>query len=586
MALRVTTKHENGCHFLKQCDIFRTMKKEILDLAEKWASDTCFDNDTRQEIRDLIDSGDHKELNDRFYKSLDFGTGGLRGVMAAGLNRMNIYTLRRAAQGLANYIINYDNARERGVVIGYDSRNNSRRFAEETACVLAANGIKSLLFQSPRPTPEVSFSILHRNAIAGVVITASHNPPEYNGFKVFSSEGQQITPPHDQNIINKVNEIDDISSIKPIPYNLAVDKGYIEIQGAEEDEAYLKEISKQSIRKAEDNIKIVYSPLHGSGNIPVRTILKKIGFSQVYIVKEQMEPDGDFPTVQSPNPEESSSFELALEYGRLHNADIILATDPDADRIGAAVKDHKDEFYLLNGNQLGALLTDYILTALSERGRIDKSKAAVIKTIVTTDMIKDICSCFEVECIELLTGFKYIGEWINRNPDRDFLFGCEESYGYLRGSYARDKDAVLAASLICEMTSYYKAKDITLYDGLMSIYKKYGCYMESLVSLTKKGVEGAGKIREIMEVLKNDFSTPFTERELTETRDYNKGIAGLPKSSVLSFIFSDNTKITVRPSGTEPKIKIYFSTKGKTFEQTTAALREIEKKFIDMIGGI
>ncbi|MEO5358769.1 MAG: phospho-sugar mutase [Nitrospirae bacterium YQR-1] len=414
--------------------------EKIIKLATEWATSPVYDCATRAEIQALIDAKDYTELTERFYRTLDFGTGGLRGVMGGGINRINAYTVRMATQGLANYILSFEDGAERGVVIGYDSRNNSKEYARETAVVLASNGIKMYLFDSLRPVPELSFTVRFKQAKAGVCITASHNPPEYNGYKVYFEDGGQITPPHDKNIIAEVGKITGLTDVKSsTDFDSAVSAGLIELIGSEVDNAYIKEVCKQSVRTAADNIKIVYTPLHGAGYSVVAKALIMQGFSDIHIVKEQSIPDGNFPTVISPNPEEPEGFKMAVALFEKTGADIALATDPDCDRIGVAVRDNDGKPVLLNGNQVGVLLTGYILEALA--GTIDTKKAAVIKTIVTSSLIEKISDSFGVKCISVLTGFKYIGEWIKQNPDFDFIFGCEESYGYLRGTYARDKDA-------------------------------------------------------------------------------------------------------------------------------------------------
>ncbi|MBF0318801.1 MAG: phospho-sugar mutase [Nitrospirae bacterium] len=557
------------------------MDETVLDRARQWAVLPVFDEETRLEVQQLIDASNMGELADRFYRQLEFGTGGLRGILGAGTNRMNFYTVRIATCGLARYLLSLNKGKGISVCIAFDSRHNSEVFARETARVFAANGIKSYLFDSLRPVPELSFCVLYKKAAAGVCITASHNPPEYNGYKVYLSDGGQITPPHDLNIIREVNNITDISGIPVMPFEDALSSGLIELVGSEIDEAYLNEILRQSIRPVSGNIMIVYTPLHGAGYRLIPEMLKRKGFTagNLCLVEEQIVPDGSFPTVRVPNPEERETFTIALQYATRAKADIVLATDPDCDRIGVAVRDINSELVLLNGNQVGALLTDYILAGLSDAGLLQRNRASVVKTIVTTDLIKEICDDYSVLCVELLTGFKYIGQWIKDNPDRDFIFGAEESYGYLRGTYARDKDAVLAAGLICEMASYYKSLGSSLYERLQSIYSKYGYYHESLVSATMKGQEGHESIAMIMDALRTDPQNALGGLQIQEVKDYKAGLSGLPPSNVLSFIFSDGSKAIARPSGTEPKIKYYFMVKGATWAIAEKRIVELQKAF-------
>ncbi|QWR77603.1 phospho-sugar mutase [Candidatus Magnetomonas plexicatena] len=553
---------------------------EIVKLAAKWASEPVFDDDTRQEIQALIDAMDISELTDRFYRTLDFGTGGLRGVMGAGTNRMNVYTVKMATQGLANYILSFADGAERGVVIGYDSRNNSLKFAEETSVVLASNGIKAYLFDAIRPVPELSFAVRHKNAKAGVCITASHNPPEYNGYKVYFEDGGQITPPHDKNIISEVRKINTVNEVKSgADFNSAVKSGLIELIGSEIDSAYIKEVLKQSVRAVADNIKIVYTPLHGAGYAIIPQVLKTVGFTDIHVVNEQNKPDGDFPTVSSPNPEEPEGFKMALALMEKAGAEIALATDPDCDRIGVAVRDIDAKgTVLLNGNQVGVLLTDYILAGLA--GSIDTKNSVVIKTIVTSALIEKIAVSYGVRCVSVLTGFKYIGEWIRKNPDSVFIFGCEESYGYLRGTYARDKDAVVSASLICEMVSYYKSKGSSILERLNEIYDKHGVYLETLSSVTMKGKEGMEQMEVLMQTYRSGLKNIPHELELSLVMDYLQGLDELPKSNVLAFHFKDGSSVTIRPSGTEPKIKYYFSATGSTVKEAQDGLNLLKSYFL------
>ncbi len=557
------------------------MENNIKEKARTWAFSDAFDINTKNEINVLLDNNNMDELRDRFYKNLEFGTGGLRGIMGAGTNRINIYTVSMATQGLANYINHIPNLTHKCVVVAYDSRNGSSTFASKTATVLAANGIAVFLFDNIRPVPELSFSIRRLKAIAGVCITASHNPSEYNGYKVFYADGAQITPPQDIHIVTEINKIQTPAVINDMSFNEAIEKRLITIIGSDVDSQYLDEILKQSINRAEDNIKIVYTPLHGAGYKLLPEILQKRGFTNLIIVEEQAYPDGNFTTVNSPNPEDPSSLELGISYCKTHNADLLLATDPDCDRIGTAVKTANETFTLLNGNQMAVLMTYYILSELKRKNALNSGSGVIIKTIVTTDLIKDICYDFNVTCIDVLTGFKYIGKWINDNPTKELLFACEESYGYLRGTYARDKDAINAANLICEMTSHYKSQGQTLYEKLLEIYDEYGCYLESLTNFTMKGQEGSIKINAIMDTLRG-----YHDEHLKEVLDFKRGLFNLPKSNVLIFKYNDESKIAIRPSGTEPKIKIYISVKAKGLMEAKTKLLTVETMFINLINSI
>ncbi|MCG6550725.1 MAG: phospho-sugar mutase [Candidatus Magnetominusculus sp. LBB02] len=554
----------------------------VLSRARQWASLPMFDEKTRLEIQGLLDSPNSFELTDRFYRQLEFGTGGLRAVQGAGTNRMNVYTVRIATYGLARYLLELYGCHSTTVCIAYDSRHNSEAYARETACVCSAVGIKTYLFETLRPVPELSFCVRHKAAAAGVCITASHNPPEYNGYKVYFGDGGQIVPPHDLNIINEVNMITDIAAIPVMPFDDALKSGLIEFVGHEIDEAYIVEVLRQSVRPVTGAIEIVYTPLHGAGYRLIPDVLRRKGFSAVHIVKEQESPDGSFPTVHVPNPEERESFTLALSYAAKSNADVVLATDPDCDRIGVAVKDLSGRHVLLNGNQTGALLTDYILAGMSESGTLHSGRAAVIKTIVTTSLIKAVCDDYSVECVDVLTGFKHIGRWIKDNPERDFIFGAEESYGYLRGTYARDKDAVLAASLICEMASYYKSLGLTIYERLQQIYDKYGFFSEALVSVTMRGQEGQKDIQSVMEFMRGQHWRLPCSVKILEIKDYKAGIDGLPPSDVLSFHFHGGSKVVVRPSGTEPKIKYYYMIRGQSEDDAQKTTKELREAFEKM----
>ena len=537
---------------------------------KRWLESTTVDEETKVEITSLSD----KEIEERFYCNLEFGTGGLRGVMAAGTNRMNIYTVRLATQGLANEILDCNGAKEKGVVIAFDSRNNSKLFAKETAKVLCANGIKTYLFESLRPTPELSFAVRYLGCARGVVITASHNPKEYNGYKVYGEDGAQIEPETAKKIIGYINKTDIFDDIK-----LCTDREPIVI-GEDVDKAYIKAVKKQSFGiNIPDDFKIVYTPLHGSGNILVRRVLDEIGVNNVFVVPEQEMPDGDFPTVKSPNPENSEAFTLAIEYARKQNADIIFGTDPDSDRIGVVVRNADGEYVVLNGNQTGTILCEYILRNMKEKGIIP-TDAKVVKTIVTTEMVKTVSDDFEIELVDVLTGFKFIGEQIKLLEDKgcpeNFIFGLEESYGYLKGTYARDKDAVVAAMLVAEVAAECKTKGITLYERLIELYEKYGFYIECLETKTLKGIDGRKQIDAIM----NKFRTEKLPFVVNEVKDYSRGIDGLPKSDVLKFFLENDGWFAVRPSGTEPKIKFYFGIRGNSAEESKKILMKLKESVL------
>ena len=511
-----------------------------------------------------------EEIEDRFYRDLEFGTGGLRGIMGLGTNRMNIYTVRRATQGLANEILDCgDDFAEKGVAIAHDSRNNSRIFALEAANVLCANGIKTYLFDDLRPTPELSFTVRYLNCARGIVITASHNPKEYNGYKVYGEDGGQIPPQTADKIIKYIDDTDIFDGVK------LCDEPKINIIGEEIDSAYIKAVKEQSLgTKIPDDFKVVYTPLHGSGNIPVRRIMEEIDVKNVFVVPEQEKPDGNFPTVKSPNPENSEAFDIAIGYAKKQNADLVFGTDPDSDRIGVVVKVNDDEYKVLNGNQTGCLLLEYILRKEKENGMLSKN-GTVVKTIVTSELVRRIADDYGTETIDVLTGFKFIGEKIKefeKNEDYSFIFGLEESFGYLKGTYARDKDAVVAAMLICEAAADYKQRGMTLYDGLIKIYEKYGFYVQKLETLTLSGIDGSEKIKKMMHKFRNE-EMPF---EVIKKYDYKDGINELPKSDVIKFILT-NGWFAVRPSGTEPKIKFYFEIFMDTLEDAHDELSNLMK---------
>lgn len=508
------------------------------------------------------------EKQDAFYRCLEFGTGGLRGVMGLGTNRMNIYTVRQATQGLANEILDCGaEFAEKGVVIAHDSRNNSRVFAAEAANVLCANGIKTYLFDSLRPTPELSFAVRYLGCARGIVITASHNPKEYNGYKVYGEDGGQIPPQIADKIIKYINGTDIFDGVK------LCDELKINIIGEEVDSAYIKAVKEQSLgTKIPDDFKVVYTPLHGSGNIPVRRVLAETGVKNVFVVPEQEKPDGDFPTVKSPNPENSEAFDIAIEYAKEQKADLVFGTDPDSDRIGVVVKTTDGDYKVLNGNQTGCLLLEYILRKEKENGTLPKN-GAVVKTIVTSELVRKIADDYGIVTLDVLTGFKFIGEKIKefeKSGEHCFVFGLEESFGYLKGTYARDKDAVVAAMLICEAAADYKQRGMTLYDGLMGLYKKYGFCAQKLETLTLKGIDGSKKIQEMMHKFRNG-KMPF---EVVQKLDYKDGLNGLPKSDVLKFILP-NGWFAVRPSGTEPKIKFYFEIFAENEKDAQMELKEL-----------
>ena len=511
-----------------------------------------------------------EEAEDSFYRDLEFGTGGLRGVMGLGTNRMNIYTVRRATQGLASEILDCGaDFAEKGVVIAHDSRNNSREFALEAANVLCANGIKIYLFDDLRPTPELSFAVRYLNCARGIVITASHNPKEYNGYKVYGEDGGQIPPQTADKIIKYIDDTDIFDGVK------LCDEPKINIIGEEIDRAYIKAVKAQSLgTKIPDEFKVVYTPLHGSGNIPVRRILTETGVKNVFVVPEQEKPDGNFPTVKSPNPENSEAFDIAVGYAKKQNADLVFGTDPDSDRIGVVVKTLDGEYKVLNGNQTGCLLLEYILRKQKGNGTLPQN-GAVVKTIVTSDLVRRIADNYGVRTLDVLTGFKFIGEKIKefeQSGEHSFVFGLEESFGYLKGTYARDKDAVVAAMLICEAAADLKQRGMTLCDGLAQMYEKYGFAAQRLETLTLKGIDGSAKIKEMMHKFRNE-EMPF---EVIKKLDYKDGLDGLPKSDVLKFVLP-NGWFAVRPSGTEPKIKFYFEIFAENVDKAQAEVSKLIK---------
>ncbi|WP_304942496.1 phospho-sugar mutase [Vallitalea guaymasensis] len=555
-----------------------------------WLDNDYFDEETKKELREIKD--DDMEIQERFYKELEFGTGGLRGIIGAGNNRMNIYTVRKATQGLANYIkINGQEAIDKGVVIAYDSRYMSPEFADEAALVLNANGIKAYVFESLRPTPELSFAVRELGAIAGIVVTASHNPAEYNGYKVYWEDGAQITSPKDVEIIGEVKKVTDYKDVKSMDKETASKEGLYNVIGKEIDDRYIEELKKQiinpdAIKKASEDFSIVYTPLHGTGNIPVRRILDEIGFKNVNVVGEQELPDSNFSTVSYPNPEDIKAFKLAIKLGKEKNADVILATDPDADRLGVLVK-KDDDYVALTGNMIGVLLLDYILSQKKANNKLPEN-GAVIETIVSTDMASVIADSYNVKLFKVLTGFKYIGEKIKEFKEEDsyeYLFGFEESYGCLIGTHARDKDAVVATMTVCELGAYYKLKGLTLYDALIEVYEKYGYYKETLESVTLKGIEGVNKIKHILSTLRNEPPKDINGIKVIEAVDYLED-TDLPKSNVLYYTLEDGSWFCVRPSGTEPKIKFYFGIKDSSNDEADKHLKEFSKGVMKIINDI
>ncbi len=556
--------------------------KDYMKIYQEWMANPYFDEATKAELKAI--EGDENEIKERFYMDLEFGTAGLRGIIGAGINRMNIYVVRRATQGLANYIIK-QGAADKGVAIAYDSRRMSPEFAMEAAMTLAANGIKAYKFESLRPTPELSFAVRELGCVAGINITASHNPPEYNGYKVYWEDGAQFTPPHDKGVTEEVLAIEDLSSVKTTDEASAIAAGKYEVIGKEIDDKYIAQVKAQvvnqkAIDEMQDQISIVYTPLHGTGNIPARRVMKELGFTHVYVVPEQELPDGNFPTVSYPNPEAKEAFELGLKLAREKDADLVLATDPDADRLGVYVKDTKSGEYIpLTGNMSGSLLCEYVLSQKQAAGKIP-ADGQVVKSIVSTNLIDAVAKAYGAELIEVLTGFKWIGKQILKNETTGtgtYLFGMEESYGCLIGTYARDKDAISATAALCEAAAYYKQKGMTLWDAMVAMYEKYGYYKDSVKSIGLSGIEGLAKIQSIMETLRNNTPSEVGSYKVVSARDYKldtiKDMAtgevkptGLPASNVLYYDLEDGAWICVRPSGTEPKIKFYFGVKGTSLE--------------------
>ena len=566
-----------------------------------WCEDEYFDDATKAELKAL--EGNDDEIKERFYKDLEFGTGGLRGVIGAGTNRMNIYTVRRATQGLANYITRM-NAKDKGVAIAYDSRRMSPQFADEAALCLAANGIKAYVFESLRPTPELSFALRTPGCTAGIVVTASHNPPEYNGYKVYWEDGAQITSPRDTDIIGEVAAVADYNEVKTMSKEEAIADKLYNVIGKEIDDKYMVELKKQIIhpeiiKAVADSIKIVYTPFHGTGNLPVRRILSELGFKHVHVVPEQELPDPEFTTLEYPNPEDPKAFTLALKLAKEKDADIVLATDPDADRLGIYAKDSATGEYIpFTGNMSGMLIAEYILRERKEMGTLP-ANGALIKTIVTTNLADAITKAYGIKLIEVLTGFKYIGEQIKyfeQNHDYEYVFGLEESYGCLAGTHARDKDAVVAVMCLCEVAAWCKYNNITVWDQMLKIYERFGYYMEGIHTITLKGIDGAQQIKDMMEKLRSNPPKEFDGLKVLKFRDYEKDTitdlatgevtpTGLPKSNVLYFEIENDSWCCARPSGTEPKIKFYMGIKGDNLEDANRKLESFKDAVVKALEG-
>ena len=574
-----------------------------MDQYKFWLEDSYFDEGTKEELRKIADN--QAEIEDRFYKDLAFGTGGLRGVIGAGTNRMNIYTVRKATQGLANYILKQGGA-EKGVAIAYDSRYYSPEFADEAALCMAANGIKAYVFDELRPTPELSFALRTLGCISGIVVTASHNPPEYNGYKVYWEDGAQVTAPKDHEIIDEVEHVTDFHTVKTMSKDDAIEAGLYQYIGEEIDVAYMEELKKQIIhpeiiKEVADELKIVYTPFHGTGNKPVRRILAELGFKHVYVVPEQERPDPAFTTLDYPNPEDPKAFTLALKLAKKVDADIVLATDPDADRLGIYAKDSKTGEYMpFTGNMSGMLIAEYILRERTATNRMPVDPV-MVSTIVTTNMAAAIAADYNVELREVLTGFKYIGEqikWMEQAGKGHYVFGLEESYGCLAGTHARDKDAIVASMALCEAAAYYKLRGKTIWDAMLDMYEKYGYYKDNVIAITHKGIEGLQKIQSIMDNLRKNPPMKFGNYDVTAVRDYlkdeivnvktgEKKPTGIPKSNVLYFELTEDAWLCVRPSGTEPKIKLYFGVVGKDLadaDEKSEKLAVIVKDLLNQLG--
>ena len=561
-----------------------------MEIYNQWLESDYFDAETKQELENI--KGNEKEIEDRFYTDLEFGTAGLRGIIAAGTNRINIYTVRRATFGLANYIMKNTTEEEknRGVVIAHDNRNMSREFCLEAANTLAACGIKAYIFDSLRTTPELSFAVRKLHTIAGIVITASHNPPEYNGYKVYWEDGAQVMPEIAAAITDEVNSIKDYSTIPTIKEN---QKDLVVMLGEDQDTAFIEAvktqvIKKDLVKKVGQDFKIVYTPLCGTGNVPVTRALSEVGFKNVLVVPEEQNPDPNFAGIEYPNPEEHKALTRGIALAKAEGADLVIATDPDCDRVGVAVKTTTGEYALLTGNQIGAMLTNYIIESSKEENKLDP-KATLVKTIVTSEFGADIAKANNLDVINVLTGFKFIGQKIKsfeESGDKTYLFGYEESYGYLVGTHARDKDGVVASLLISEMAAYYYDKGMSLYEGLQELYKKYGYFKEKTISLTLKGIEGLAKIKEIITYFRENDIEEFNNTKVVDLKDYQKGIDSLPKSNVLKYFLEDGSWIAIRPSGTEPKLKFYVAVKGQDEVKCLEKIANIEadiNKIIDQV---
>ncbi len=570
-----------------------------LEEYEKWCTDPSFDEETREELLKI--KGNKEEIEDRFYKELEFGTAGLRGVIGMGTNRMNKYTVGKATQGLANYILE-QGVQDKGVAISYDSRKMSDEFSMQTALILNANGIKTYLFEKLRPVPELSFAVRQLKCTAGIMITASHNPPKYNGYKVYWDDGSQIVEPRDKDIIAKVRAITDFKEIKTISKEEAIKKGLFNVIGKEMDDKYIDILKKlvlnpEIVKKEGKELKIVYTPLHGTGNTVASRLLKELGFENVYVVPEQEKPDGNFPTVDYPNPEDKKAFKLALELAKKIDADVVLATDPDADRLGIYAKDTKTgEYMTYTGNMSALLIAEYRISQMKEKGILPKN-GMLITTIVSSDLAKAIAANYGLECIEVLTGFKNIGAVIKKaeeNKDKTYVFGFEESYGCLIGDYARDKDGISAVMSLCEAAAFYKSKGMTLWDQMMKIYEKYGFYKEDQISIVLEGADGAEKIKEMMTNMRNKDVTKIGDYKVITFKDINRDYvknmitgeeskANLPKSNVLYYELENNAWCCVRPSGTEPKIKLYMGVKGESEDDAIEKLNKLKTAMDNLV---
>lgn len=561
---------------------------------EMWLNSPYFDEQTKEELLSIKD--DEKEIQDRFYKNLEFGTGGLRGIIGAGTNRINIYTVRRATLGVLNYIMKTqgEEGKQKGIVIAHDSRHMSREFCIEVAKTLSAYGVKAYIFEELKPTPELSFAVRYLKCAMGIVITASHNPKEYNGYKVYDSDGGQICIDMANDIIEEVNKIDDYSIIKSIDFEKALSENLITILDKKIDDEFIKAVKKQVLRQNTideygKKLKIIYTPIHGTGNKPVRRVLNECGFENVMVIKEQELPDSNFSTVKYPNPEEKSVFNIAIEMAKSNGTDLIIGTDPDCDRVGVVVKDSSGEYIVLNGNQVGSLLVRYIIESLVEENKLPKNNPTIIKTIVTSELGAKIAKAYNVDCLNTLTGFKFIGEKIKAFEeinDRSFIMGYEESYGYLIGTHARDKDGVVSSLMICEMATYYSSKGMNLYEALIDTYNKFGYYKEDLKSVTLKGIDGIKKIKEMMLYFRSVKIDNVAEVKVDKILDYKDGVDDLPKSDVLKFLLEDGSWIAIRPSGTEPKIKFYFGANSDNQEDVESKLNNLISYILNVVDSI